>query len=67
MKLNTDGSALENPGKIWDGGIFRDYQGYMIYAFATSLGMGTNNQVEIQATMFEVHWCIQHGYNKIIF
>lgn len=38
----------------------------MIYAFATSFGMGTNNQAELQAAIFGVHWCLQHWYNKII-
>lgn len=42
-KLNTDGSALENPEKIGGGGILRDHLGNMIYASATPLGMGTNN------------------------
>lgn len=32
-KLNTDGSALSNPGKIGGGGILRNDQGKMIYAF----------------------------------
>lgn len=66
MKLNTDGSALDNPRKIGGGGILRDYQGKMIYAFVIPLGIGTNNQAEIQATTFGINWCVQHGYNKII-
>ncbi|XP_015077570.1 uncharacterized protein LOC107021424 [Solanum pennellii] len=49
LKLNTDGSALHNPGKIGGGGIVRDYQGNMIYAYTIPLGIGTNNQAEIQA------------------
>ncbi|WMV32529.1 hypothetical protein MTR67_025914 [Solanum verrucosum] len=65
-KLNTDGSAIPNPGKIGGGGILRDDQGSMVYAFAVPLGEGTNNQVEIQAAIFGLNWCIQHGYNCII-
>ncbi|XP_015160870.1 ribonuclease H-like [Solanum tuberosum] len=76
-KLNTDGSAIPNPGKIGGGGILRDDQGSMVYAFAVPLGQGTNNQVEIQAArtnnqaeiqaaVFGLNWCIQHGYNSII-
>ncbi|KAK4706537.1 hypothetical protein R3W88_033904 [Solanum pinnatisectum] len=49
-KLNTDGSALHNPGKIGGGGILRNEHGDMIYAFAIPLGEGTNNQAEVQAT-----------------
>ncbi|WMV30199.1 hypothetical protein MTR67_023584 [Solanum verrucosum] len=65
-KLNTDGSALQNPGKIGGGGILRDEQGKITYAFALPLGEGTNNQAEIQAANYGLKWCIQHGYKKII-
>ena len=37
-KLNTDGSALTNPGKIGGGGILRNEYGDIIYAFAIPLG-----------------------------
>ncbi|KAG5629990.1 hypothetical protein H5410_001707, partial [Solanum commersonii] len=46
FQLNTDGSALSNLGKIGGGGIFRDSQGDMIYAYTVSLGTGTNNLAE---------------------
>ncbi|KAK4717973.1 hypothetical protein R3W88_016311 [Solanum pinnatisectum] len=65
-KLNTDGSALHNPGKIGGGGILRDDQGDIIYAFAIPLGEGTNNQAEVQAASYGLNWCIQHGYTNII-
>ncbi|KAK4733754.1 hypothetical protein R3W88_008015 [Solanum pinnatisectum] len=65
-KLNTDGTALLNPEKIGGGGILRNEHGDMIYAFAIPLGEGTNNQAEAQAANYGLHWCIQHGYNKII-
>ncbi|KAH0644882.1 hypothetical protein KY290_026149 [Solanum tuberosum] len=48
LKLNTDGSALRNPSKI-GGGILRDSNGEMVYAFIIPLGIGTNNQAETQA------------------
>ncbi|KAH0740560.1 hypothetical protein KY290_033603 [Solanum tuberosum] len=51
-KLNTDGSALHNPGKIGGGGILRDEQGIIIYAFVVPFGVGTNNQAEVQAACF---------------
>jgi len=65
-KLNTDGSALHNPGKIGGGGILRDDQGVIIYAFAIRFGEGTNNQVEVQAACYGLNWCLQHGYNNIL-
>ncbi|WMV30175.1 hypothetical protein MTR67_023560 [Solanum verrucosum] len=65
-KLNTYGSALNNLGKIRGGGILRDDQGNMIYAYAIPLGFGTNNKAEIQAATHGANWCLQHGYKKII-
>ncbi|KAK4706503.1 hypothetical protein R3W88_033939 [Solanum pinnatisectum] len=65
-KLNTDDSALHNPGKIGGGGILRNEFGDIIYAFAIPLGEGTNNQAELQAASYGLNWCIQHGYNNII-
>ncbi|KAK6782185.1 hypothetical protein RDI58_019981 [Solanum bulbocastanum] len=65
-KLNTDGSALNNLDKIGGGDILRDDQGNMIFAFTVSLGMGTNNQAELQVASYGLHWCIQHGYKNVI-
>ncbi|WMV22613.1 hypothetical protein MTR67_015998 [Solanum verrucosum] len=64
-KLNTDGNALSNPGKIGGGGILRNDQGKMIHAFSIPLGTGTNNQADVQATFKGIHWCVQHGYRRI--
>ncbi|WMV30115.1 hypothetical protein MTR67_023500 [Solanum verrucosum] len=61
-KLNTDGSALNNPRKIGRAGILRDSNGIIVYAFAIPLGKGTNNQAEVQATSYGLNWCIQHGF-----
>ncbi|XP_015160416.1 uncharacterized protein [Solanum tuberosum] len=52
VKINTDGSALNNPGRIGAGGIIRDQTGELLLAFAAPLGEGTNNQAEIGATIF---------------
>lgn len=54
FKLNTDGSALENPEKIGGSGILKDLVGDMIYAFVTPLGVRTNNQAVIQSAVFEI-------------
>lgn len=51
-KLNMDGSALHNSGKIRRGGILRDDQGSIVYVFAVPFGEGTNNQAEVQAACF---------------
>ena len=38
LKLNSDGSALGNPGKVRGGGLIRDHQGNWIRGYARSLG-----------------------------
>ncbi|WMV08885.1 hypothetical protein MTR67_002270 [Solanum verrucosum] len=55
FKINSDGSALDNPGKMGAGGIVRDAQGDLIYAYATPLGHGTNNQAEIEAAQWDLY------------
>jgi len=66
VKLNTDGSALTNPGRIGAGGILRDQTGAMLLAFATPLGEGTNNQAEIGAAIFGMSWVLQMGYKSVV-
>ena len=64
-KLNTDGSALQNSGKIGGGGILRDHQGKILYAFSLPFGVCTNNTTEIKAALYGLDWCEQHGYKNI--
>ncbi|KAK6780036.1 hypothetical protein RDI58_022220 [Solanum bulbocastanum] len=66
VKLNTDGSALDNPGKLGAGGIIRDHRGEIILAFSTPMGEGTNNQAEIGAAIFGMTWLIQLGYRNVL-
>ncbi|XP_055807012.1 uncharacterized protein LOC129875801 [Solanum dulcamara] len=66
VKLNTDGSALHNPGKIGGGGLLSNNQGDLLFAFSTPFGEGTNNQSKILAAIFGLTWCLQLGYTKVI-
>lgn len=66
MKLNTDRSALSNPCRIGGGGILRNYQGDMIFAFLIPMGFGSNNNVELQATIYGIRWCLQFGYKYVM-
>ncbi|KAH0660308.1 hypothetical protein KY289_029056 [Solanum tuberosum] len=65
VKINTDGSALSNPGRIGAGGILRDQNGEMLLAFVTRLGEG-NNQAEIGAAIFGMTWVLQLGYKNVL-
>ncbi|XP_049348974.1 uncharacterized protein LOC125813528 [Solanum verrucosum] len=66
VKLNTDGSALNNPGSIGAGGVLRNHMGELLLAFSVPLGEGTNNQAEVEAALFGLTWCAQLNYNKVI-
>ena len=65
-KLNTDGSCLQETGKIGGGGILRDHQGSIIFAFTSPFGFGTNNIEELKAAVYGLEWCEQHGYKDIV-
>ena len=64
--MNTNGSALHNPGKIGGGSILRNDYGNIIYAFCIPFGEGSNNQAEVQAATYGLNRCIQHGFRNII-
>ncbi|XP_059289514.1 uncharacterized protein LOC132043044 [Lycium ferocissimum] len=66
LKINTDGSALDNPGRIGAGGIVRNDLGNLIFAFATPLGYGTNNQAEIEAAYLGLKWAKENGQHHIV-
>ncbi|WMV45629.1 hypothetical protein MTR67_039014 [Solanum verrucosum] len=66
VKLNTDGSALNNPGSIGAGGVLRNHMGELLLAFSIPLGEGTNDQAEVEAALFGLTWCAQLNYNKVI-
>ncbi|XP_015072459.1 uncharacterized protein LOC107016533 [Solanum pennellii] len=66
LKLNTDGRAFSNPGKIGGGSILSDLTGSLVYAFSIPCRNCTNNQAETLAAMHGIEWCMQHGYRRIV-
>ncbi|KAH0655606.1 hypothetical protein KY285_030488 [Solanum tuberosum] len=66
FKLNKDGSALTNPGRIGAGGIIRDDSGNVVYAFSIPLGIGTNNLAGIQVVVYGIQWGLHNGYNRLV-
>ena len=48
-KLNTDGSALDNPGLAGAGRVLCDYQGRWFTGFSTRVGITSNNLAELVA------------------
>ena len=49
LKLNTDGSALGNPGLAGAGGVLRDHWGQWISGFSLHVGLAINNMAELAA------------------
>ena len=47
IKLNTDGSALGNPGLAGAGGVLRDHWGKWVSGFFLHIGLATNNLAEL--------------------
>ena len=66
IKVNTDGSAINNPGRLGAGGLLRDKSGRLVMAFTTPLGEGTNNKAEIEAAIVGLNWALELGDRNII-
>ncbi|XP_075081817.1 uncharacterized protein LOC142166437 [Nicotiana tabacum] len=65
VKMNSDGSALSNPGKIGAGVIIRDHLGRFIHAIASPPGEGTNNMTETEAVIISMKWCLENSHFKV--
>ena len=48
-KLNSDGSALGNPGRAGGGGVIRDHNGKWLKGYARSFGSTNNCMAELWA------------------
>lgn len=59
VKINSDGSALNNPKRTRVGVIIRDVDGRMILAYVVPLRLRLNKQAELEAEH------LQLGYNNI--
>ncbi|XP_077241568.1 uncharacterized protein LOC143882056 [Tasmannia lanceolata] len=56
MKLNFDGSALDNPGIAEIGGIIRDTRGITIMSYSGPAGSCDANEAEARALLFGLKW-----------
>ena len=57
VKLNTDGSCVDNPDLSGDGGLLRDHMGYFLYSFTRYYDVGTNNEAKLQAILDGLRIC----------
>lgn len=65
IKLNSNGSALSD-GRMGAGGIIKDKNGELMLAYFTPLGVGSNNQAEVEAAVLGVIWCLHMGWTKVV-
>ncbi|XP_077232605.1 uncharacterized protein LOC143869951 [Tasmannia lanceolata] len=49
IKLNFDGSSLGNPGDAGIGGLCRDSEGDVLWAFSGPIGVADSNEAEVRA------------------
>ncbi|XP_071933175.1 uncharacterized protein [Coffea arabica] len=65
LKLNTDGCSRGNLGRAGRGGVLRNSEGRLLFAFSTFLGHCTSIQAEVKALLFGVNLCISCGYVRV--
>jgi len=64
-KLNTDGSALGNPGQAGAGALIRNDKGEWVVGSARYLGHTSNHVVECWALKDGLTLAVQHGISKL--
>ncbi|XP_061999298.1 uncharacterized protein LOC133716631 [Rosa rugosa] len=65
LKVNTDGAARGTPGLAGYGGIFRDHLGNFMGCFASSMGIATALEAELQAIIHAVTIASRKGWNSL--
>ncbi|KAL0006019.1 hypothetical protein SO802_013580 [Lithocarpus litseifolius] len=66
MKLNSDGSALGNPGKAGGGGLIRDHQGNWVRGYARAHGNSNSSLAELWALCDGLEIAKDLGLDKLI-
>ncbi|XP_019264449.1 PREDICTED: uncharacterized protein LOC109242076 [Nicotiana attenuata] len=64
VKLNSDGSCIQ--GTCGGGGLVRNNQGIVIFAYFIPLGPGTSNFAEATSMLFGIKWCAANGYRLVL-
>ncbi|KAH0633363.1 hypothetical protein KY284_036149 [Solanum tuberosum] len=64
VKLNTDDNCKQYSCET--GGIIRDHNGDLIYAFSKPLGEGTSIWAEASTLIFGIKWCVDNGFTNIM-
>ncbi|KAF6148322.1 hypothetical protein GIB67_025541 [Kingdonia uniflora] len=65
-KLNTDGSARGSSGLCGCGGVVRNHNGELVFAYSVGLGTGTNNMAELYRQLIDLRHCITHNWFPLV-
>ena len=65
VRLNTDGSAIGNPGRAGGGGILQDDQGRWIASFSKNIGLSTSFMAELWALSDGLIFCNDLNYSAV--
>ena len=65
MKLNVDGSSLENPGSLGAEFFVRDEHGTLRYAATLFMGEGNSFKAELFSLLHGIRYCFQHDLQQI--
>ncbi|KAH6776357.1 hypothetical protein C2S52_013918 [Perilla frutescens var. hirtella] len=65
VKINTDGSAVSEPGNLACGGIFQNHMGSVIACFHENLGVGFVYEAELWGAILAIDFAISRGMTHI--
>lgn len=64
IKINTNGSCLEQTGKAGIGGVARDDAGNFLFAFAASIKCNNHHVAEAMAPKYAGQWLKDNGLRQ---
>ncbi len=63
--INTDGTAVPNPGPAAIGATIKDERGKVIATISQSIGRATNNQAEYRAVIAALEKAVSLGADRV--
>ena len=65
LVINTDGTAVPNPGSAAIGATIKDERGRIVATISQAIGRATNNQAEYQAIIAALQKAISLGADRV--
>jgi len=66
LVINTDGTAVPNPGPAAIGATIKDERGNIVATISRAIGRATNNQAEYQAVIAALQKAISLGADRVV-